>query len=275
MFKKKKTNNENVFNEHELKTIKETTREHTELDDFIEWLNKKCFLEKWQICGIRKIKYDESRNCYIGFLLNNRFTDKPERNYDFTIYGFLSCDPHHTPVYRAHLKEQLSERPIGITKQLFLSENGIDLTVFAICCEKKKPLVSEDIGRTKRKQDLYSKTAKKNRRISMFASKKIRTLTESKSFKYSVDVTFVNPAYTSQTGKVKYMRRFGMSIHEAAAYVIGRRGLGIIDRLPLIYRQQLKREHASLPRLTQWARAYRFAKAVQAAAMYQVDELPF
>lgn len=130
MFKKKKTNNENVFNEHELKTIKETIREHTELDDFIEWLNKKCFLEKWQICGIRKIKYDESRNCYIGFLLNNRFTDKPERNYDFTIYGFLSCDPHHTPVYRAHLKEQLSERPIGITKQLFLSENGIDLTEY-------------------------------------------------------------------------------------------------------------------------------------------------
>ena len=147
--------------------------------------------------------------------------------------------------------------------------------VFAICCEKKKPHVAEDIGRTKRKQDLYSKTAKKNRRISMFASKKIRTLTESKSFKYSVDVTFVNPAYTSQTGKVKYMRRFGMSIHEAAAYVIGRRGLGIIDRLPLIYRQQLKREHASLPRLTQWARAYKFTKAVQAAAMYQVDELPF
>ena len=49
MFKKKKANNENVFNEHELKTIKETIREHTELDDFIEWLNKKCFLEKWQI----------------------------------------------------------------------------------------------------------------------------------------------------------------------------------------------------------------------------------
>ena len=123
-------------------------------------------------------------------------------------------------------------------------------------------LVAEDISRTKRKQDLYSETAKKNRRISMFASKKIRTLTESKSFKYSVDVTFVNPAYTSQTGKVKYMRRFGMSIHEAAAYVIGRRGLGIIDRLPPIYRQQLKREYASLPRLTQWARAYKFTKAV-------------
>lgn len=53
MFKKKKTNNENVFTEHELEIIKETIREHTELDGFIEWLNKKCFLEKWQICGIR------------------------------------------------------------------------------------------------------------------------------------------------------------------------------------------------------------------------------
>ena len=74
MFRKRKTNNEDVFNEYEVSFIRETIREHAELDGFIEWLNKKCFLEKWQICGIRKIKYSESRNCYIGFLLNNRFT---------------------------------------------------------------------------------------------------------------------------------------------------------------------------------------------------------
>ena len=28
----------------------------------------------------------------------------------------------------------------------------------------------------------------------------------------------VNPAYTSQIGKMKYMKRFGISIHEAASF---------------------------------------------------------
>lgn len=211
-------------------------------------------------------------------------TIKDDRKNDFYGNGCIAMDINWDRIAVTELDGEgslLNKKVIPFKMEGLSSEqtghqisNALE-AVFAICCEKKKPLVAEDIGRTKRKQDLYSKTAKKNRRISMFASKKIRILTESKSFKYSVDVTFVNPAYTSQTGKVKYMRRFGMSIHEAAAYVIGRRGLGIIDRLPLIYRQQLKREHASLPRLTQWARAYRFTKAVQAAAMYQVDELPF
>lgn len=144
-------------------------------------------------------------------------------------------------------------------------ESNISLAleqVFRYCKKVHKPLVAENIGKTKRKAGLYSKTSKRNRRMSMFASALMRRLIESKSLKYSTDVTFVNPAYTSQTGKVKYMLRYGLSIHESAAYVIGRRGLGLIDKLPKEYYKKLSTEHRKLPRLDQWAKAYRYTHAV-------------
>ena len=50
-----------------------------------------------------------------------------------------------------------------------------------------------------------------------------------------MDVKFVNPAYTSQMGKVKYMSRYGLSIHEAASLVIGRRGMGYKEKMPASY----------------------------------------
>lgn len=47
-----------------------------------------------------------------------------------------------------------------------------------------------------------------------------------------MNVVQVNPAYTSVIGKYKYTASYGMSGHEAAAYVIARRGQGREERLP-------------------------------------------
>jgi hypothetical protein len=44
-------------------------------------------------------------------------------------------------------------------------------------------------------------------------------------------VRTVNPAYTSQIGGMKYRERYGLSIHEAAAFCIGRRYYGFGERL--------------------------------------------
>src|ERR1700722_13859190 len=42
----------------------------------------------------------------------------------------------------------------------------------------------------------------------------------------------VNPAFTSLIGLVKFARRYGLSIHQAAALCIGRRFLGASERVP-------------------------------------------
>lgn len=63
---------------------------------------------------------------------------------------------------------------------------------------------------------------------------------KSRANKIGVDVITVNPAYTSISVKMKYMRKFGLSIHCAAAFTIGRRGLGKKEKAPKVLRQLLK-----------------------------------
>lgn len=64
------------------------------------------------------------------------------------------------------------------------------------------------------------------------AYSKFIALLEGQAFQQQVGIIPVNPAYTSCLGKVKYMKQLGTSIHIAAAYVIGRRGMKLRERLP-------------------------------------------
>jgi hypothetical protein len=47
-----------------------------------------------------------------------------------------------------------------------------------------------------------------------------------------IELLTVNPAYTSIIGLVKYLRMYGLASDEAAALVIGRRGMRLSERLP-------------------------------------------
>ncbi|HZG70684.1 MAG TPA: hypothetical protein VEY51_04030, partial [Chondromyces sp.] len=73
---------------------------------------------------------------------------------------------------------------------------------------------------------------KANNIKSMFAYKKMKEAIESRAAKKGVAVIKVDPAYTSISGKMKYMRKLGISIHQSAAYTIGRRGLGYKEKVP-------------------------------------------
>lgn len=65
----------------------------------------------------------------------------------------------------------------------------------------------------------------------LFAYRKMEACIENQSYRRSFGVIKINPAYTSQIGKILYMRRLGISIHESASYVIGLKGMGLRDRL--------------------------------------------
>ena len=47
---------------------------------------------------------------------------------------------------------------------------------------------------------------------------------------YGVMLKMVNPAYTSKIGKQKYSKARKLTVHNAAAYVIARRGQGFEDK---------------------------------------------
>lgn len=102
--------------------------------------------------------------------------------------------------------------------------------IFQYAQKAAKPIVMERLENIKQKPMYQHK--KLNEILSGFAYTKVTMLAESKKNKYSIGLVKVNPAFTSQIGKLKYMRHYGISVHEAAAFVIGRRGLGYQDKLP-------------------------------------------
>ena len=165
----------------------------------------------------------------------------------------VELDGHGCPRRREVIPLKLE----GSTRQ---NEQEISLTLergFQTCRETRKPLAAEDIGAVKRKAGRYSTGQKRNRSISMFASSRLRELTESKSFKYGIGVTFVNPAYTTQTGKFKYMKHYGFGIHESAALAVGRRAMGYAGRGAAPYYKSLTGSQKARPRIRQWKAAYK------------------
>lgn len=133
--------------------------------------------------------------------------------------------------------------------------------VFQYADNLHKPIVCEQIKSIQKKK-FYDKNTKRTRHISMFASNKIAMLTASKSEKYGIVVTYINPAYTSKTGLLKYKKRYGLSTHEAAAFVIGRRGMGFKDKVPEYWKQKLSEVKQVLPRLRQWKELYTILKKI-------------
>lgn len=99
------------------------------------------------------------------------------------------------------------------------------------CEDHKKPLVMEDIDTTISKHGMKYGNKKRNRHASIFAYRKMESCIENQSYRRNFGVIKVNPAYTSQIGKILYMRKFGISIHESASYVIGLKGMGLRNKL--------------------------------------------
>ena len=117
-----------------------------------------------------------------------------------------------------------------------------------LAVRKNKPIVMEKIDTTLSKTgDAYG-NKKANRMKSIFAYRKMAQAIISRANKLGVDVIQVTPAYTSISGKMKYMRKFGISIHQSAAYTIGRRGLGYKEKAPKVlnkYIVQKEKHHWS------------------------------
>ena len=68
--------------------------------------------------------------------------------------------------------------------------------------------------------------------LTSFAYSAITQAILSRAYRMGVEVRQVNPAFTSCIGLFKYRDRYGLSTHQAAAYVIGRRGFHLSERLP-------------------------------------------
>ena len=73
---------------------------------------------------------------------------------------------------------------------------------------------------------------KYSRMLSSFSYGKVKAYFISRGYREGVEVHQVNPAYSSVMGRVKFMERYGLSVHQAAALVLARRLLGCSERVP-------------------------------------------
>lgn len=97
-------------------------------------------------------------------------------------------------------------------------------------------IVLEDF---KLKQD-HDTNKRFNRLVNSFAKNKLQKALIARGLKFGFKIKKVNPAYTSVIGRFKYSKRFGLSVHEAASFVIGRRGLNFDEKIPKELLNQLR-----------------------------------
>lgn len=140
--------------------------------------------------------------------------------------------------------------------------------IFKYASQKCKPVAMENLKDIKN-ESMY-KNEELNRKLSEFAYTKITQLAESKSYKYGIGLYKVAPAFTSQIGKIKYMRHYGISIHVAAAMAIGRRAMGFKERPPKELRPLIPQDNKNRHHWSQWRFLARCLKKQPAYKFYHM-----
>ena len=95
-----------------------------------------------------------------------------------------------------------------------------------------KPIVIEKLDFRQKKVALEGESRRYSRMLSSFSYGKVRAYFLSRGYRKGVEVHQVNPAFSSVIGRVKFMERYGLSVHQAAALVLARRLLGCSERIP-------------------------------------------
>ena len=105
-------------------------------------------------------------------------------------------------------------------------------SVVAYAREAGKPIVIEKLDFRQKKAVLEGESRKYSRMLSSFSYGKVKAYFISRGYREGVEVHQVNPAYSSVIGRAKFMERYGLSVHQAAALVLARRLLGCSERIP-------------------------------------------
>ena len=104
--------------------------------------------------------------------------------------------------------------------------------VVAYAREAGKPIVLEQLDFRQKRAILEGESRKYSRMLSSFSYAKIKACFLSRGIRQGVEVHQVNPAFSSVIGRVKFMERYGLSVHQAAALALARRLLGCSERIP-------------------------------------------
>lgn len=134
--------------------------------------------------------------------------------------AYIETDRFGNPI----AKRTISWISYGKTKgQLKAITGEICKELIKVAKETKKPIIIEKLDFQKKKLSLQDSSKALARLLSSFACGLFFTCLTARAFKHGIEIIQVNPAYTSIIGHVNYAKRYGLSLHLAAALCIARR----------------------------------------------------
>ena len=95
-----------------------------------------------------------------------------------------------------------------------------------------KPIVMEKLDFRQKKAVLEGEFPGYSRMLSSFSYARVRACFISRGLRCGIEINQVNPTFSSVIGRVNFMERYGLSVHQAAALVLARRLLGCSERIP-------------------------------------------
>ena len=104
--------------------------------------------------------------------------------------------------------------------------------VVGYACQVRKPIVIERLDFQRKRAALEGESPGRSRMLSSLSYGKVKAYLLSRGYRQGVEIYQVNPAYSSVIGRVKYMERYGLSVHQAAALVLARRLLSCREGIP-------------------------------------------
>ncbi len=128
------------------------------------------------------------------------------------------------------------------------------LKLAALARDFQSPILCESLDFSRKKAQLRERTKKYARMLSAWAYSRFYQILSSILSNRGITHQFVNPAYTSLIGCVKYSRMYGLSSDVAAALAIARRGMNLSERLPRSVSAYL----GVNPRKHVWSALYQF-----------------
>jgi IS605 OrfB family transposase len=149
-------------------------------------------------------------------------------------------------------------------------------TVVNEAVSKNKDIVLEHLNFThKKSQQTKGVNKDTNRMLHSLAYRKIKENLRRLCMDNGVNYREVNPAYTSMLGRFLYAKKYGISTHQAAAYVIARRYLKCEERflsktLTFLYKsrtchlelpERMFEEQDKLTPFQFWRKLYRWVEA--------------
>ena len=132
-------------------------------------------------------------------------------------------------------KFQLEHHGTGNKANSEICEVVSEITKYAVT--KRKSIVIEDLDFRQKK----AKTSRAKGNKGKFYNKMIHSLDYSRysktiknaTHRNNTELIYIDPAYTTKIGESKYSKLMKLNSHQAAAFVIARRGMGYIDTVKM------------------------------------------